>query len=496
MKTIMTTVSLLLTLNIQAGPFGKDVGDEALIKNLDVKNYFHKKNRDSKESEKSQVQSKINHKNKKKNESEDSKKYWMGKRTTEYVNLVNNKKTMNYYKQAHANALKKKQWLKVGKYAKEYRKYKGLVTKNQQNYKAYDGYVKWNKFLSASYSKQIVSLTVKSNNLKKEIDGLNWKIWLNNNEKNELQDLIEKRAIVNCHNPTDPGTKKLPKSYKVHRNIKYKTVYKNPCYKDLKFDVITKKNFKKRPVLVWVHGGGWTENDKNGAYKAKDFIPYFVNRGMVFVSLDFRSMDDGQSTYQDMAADIASALKKIKNTIHWYGGDANQIVLLGHSSGAHLVSLVSTDRSYLKKEGLKTMQFKGVIPLDVVAYDVNHALKNCKKHNYPLSEKNLPLYFSNDKRVQDNASSAKHVKAAGNYLPQYLIISAKFQNGHPTTLSEANSELFLNAIKDQGKSKESSKSEHYFFQNEDHSTLISDLGPKDKTQVTTLIGRFLDDVLN
>jgi acetyl esterase/lipase len=44
-----------------------------------------------------------------------------------------------------------------------------------------------------------------------------------------------------------------------------------------------------------------------------------------------------------------------------YGGDPERLYLLGHSAGGHLVSLLATDDSYLRAEGLKRSDIKGVI---------------------------------------------------------------------------------------------------------------------------------------
>src|SRR5262249_4549422 len=54
------------------------------------------------------------------------------------------------------------------------------------------------------------------------------------------------------------------------------------------------------------------------------------------------------------------------------GGNPNQIILMGHSSGGHLVSLLATDRQYLAAQQLSLDAIKGVITLSGV-YDLRNS---------------------------------------------------------------------------------------------------------------------------
>lgn len=53
-----------------------------------------------------------------------------------------------------------------------------------------------------------------------------------------------------------------------------------------------------------------------------------------------------------------------------FGVDSSRIVLAGHSAGAHLVSLLATDRSWLGRVGVPHSVVKGVISISGV-YDLN-----------------------------------------------------------------------------------------------------------------------------
>ena len=45
-------------------------------------------------------------------------------------------------------------------------------------------------------------------------------------------------------------------------------------------------------------------------------------------------------------------------------------MLIGHSAGAHLASLVATDPSYLEAYGVRRRSLRGVVSLDTAAYEI------------------------------------------------------------------------------------------------------------------------------
>ena len=53
-----------------------------------------------------------------------------------------------------------------------------------------------------------------------------------------------------------------------------------------------------------------------------------------------------------------------------FGGDPNKIVLLGHSAGCHLVTLVALDPRYLAKVGLRPADLRGVVAWSGGSYDL------------------------------------------------------------------------------------------------------------------------------
>jgi len=124
---------------------------------------------------------------------------------------------------------------------------------------------------------------------------------------------------------------------------------------------------KRAPLIVFVHGGGWKRGSKDNAagnYKA----PHYTGLGYAYASINYRLVPD--NTVEDEAADVAAAVRYLIDNAARLGFDPGRIVIMGHSAGAHLVSLVGTDEQYLRGAGLSFASIDGVIPIDGAAYDV------------------------------------------------------------------------------------------------------------------------------
>jgi len=87
------------------------------------------------------------------------------------------------------------------------------------------------------------------------------------------------------------------------------------------------------PVQVFIHGGGWRAGSaKDSCFPAE----MFVAAGAHFVVPDF-------ALVQDVGGGLLLIEQQVRRAIQWvhdhadtFGGDARQIFITGHSSGAHL----------------------------------------------------------------------------------------------------------------------------------------------------------------
>ena len=103
-----------------------------------------------------------------------------------------------------------------------------------------------------------------------------------------------------------------------------------------KLDVYTPtKAVHGRPVVVYVHGGGLVRGDKdeentNGLINSN--VPvYFAHHGMVGVNLNYRLVPSIK--YPAGGEDVANAMKWLHANIAHYGGNPDEIFVIGHSAG-------------------------------------------------------------------------------------------------------------------------------------------------------------------
>lgn len=96
------------------------------------------------------------------------------------------------------------------------------------------------------------------------------------------------------------------------------------------------------PVVVYIHGGGWNSGNKElYALVAQKLVPF----GVVVVVPRYQLYPD--ATYDQMQADVSSALAWTVNSIAQYNGDPQRILYGGQSAGAQLSAMTVFDRSVL-----------------------------------------------------------------------------------------------------------------------------------------------------
>lgn len=122
---------------------------------------------------------------------------------------------------------------------------------------------------------------------------------------------------------------------------------------------------EKKPVVIWVHGGGWSIGDKINQIENK--VSLFQSLEYIVISVNYRLSpfpyevnNTDRIMYPIHNNDVADAIKWVFDNVSQYGGNQNKIVLLGHSAGAHLVALTGTDNSFLENVGLNLTNIKGI----------------------------------------------------------------------------------------------------------------------------------------
>jgi acetyl esterase/lipase len=121
------------------------------------------------------------------------------------------------------------------------------------------------------------------------------------------------------------------------------------------------------PVIVYIHGGGWTEGDKS---QMTVWCQRMSGRGYVVFNVNYRLAP----AYPFPAAvnDCLGALAWVRRHAREYGGDPARIGLTGGSAGAHLCALVATAAQdpFWKPTGFEEQSLAGVVKAQVPFFGV------------------------------------------------------------------------------------------------------------------------------
>lgn len=121
----------------------------------------------------------------------------------------------------------------------------------------------------------------------------------------------------------------------------------------LKLDIHYDEEGKNLPVIVWFHGGGLTQGEKEMPKKLKD-------KGFVVVGVNYRLLPNVciDKTLDDAAESLAWVTKNIGK----YGGDSKKIVVSGHSAGGYITLMLALDRKWLARYGVDANDMAGYVP--------------------------------------------------------------------------------------------------------------------------------------
>lgn len=112
------------------------------------------------------------------------------------------------------------------------------------------------------------------------------------------------------------------------------------------------------PVLVFAHGGAWTNGYKEWMGL---MAPSLTAAGIVFVSIAYRLAP--QHKWDVMLGDCVTAIAWVYRNIRQHGGDPSRLSLGGHSAGGHLMALAAFEGRRLQAAGVPRDAIQYCLPL-------------------------------------------------------------------------------------------------------------------------------------
>jgi len=149
-----------------------------------------------------------------------------------------------------------------------------------------------------------------------------------------------------------PGTR-----FETHTNLTYYSGEGADKYRH-RLDLYVPKGQRNVPVMMFVHGGGFTVGIKDQyAFVGQVFASY----GIATAVINYRLSP--KTSYPGHVQDAARAFVWLRQHVGEYGGKADKIFIAGHSAGATLVGMLGADPAWLHDAGDSLDHVAGVIPI-------------------------------------------------------------------------------------------------------------------------------------
>lgn len=140
------------------------------------------------------------------------------------------------------------------------------------------------------------------------------------------------------------------------------------------------------PLVVFLHGGFWSALDESSfSFPA----PAFLDAGINYASVTYRLAPEASLT--EIVTDAQMAVQWLQSQAGALGFEPNQILIVGHSAGAHLAAMMLTTEARIKG----ALLISGVYDLepmrrsyvnDTVRVDAKEALTNSPNAIPPVAD--------------------------------------------------------------------------------------------------------------
>jgi para-nitrobenzyl esterase len=169
----------------------------------------------------------------------------------------------------------------------------------------------------------------------------------------------------------------------------------------------------KLPVMVWIHGGGFTGGSGSGPGSAGDA---FAKQGVILTTINYRLGRLGHFAHPALSQehpeefkgsyaymDQIAALKWIKDNIAAFGGDPNNVTIFGFSAGGvsvhSLLTIPSAKGLFHKAIGESSGGRDGVLTGRPISKDNADPL-------YTVSAETIGINFARKHKIQSTDASA------------------------------------------------------------------------------------------
>jgi len=225
----------------------------------------------------------------------------------------------------------------------------------------------------------------------------------------------------------------LPENVVLERDIQYGQAGEHP----LLLDIVRPKaeSPQPRPVVLFIHGGGWAAGDKLSALGT--LIPLAAGGNYFCATANYRL--SGTAPWPAQLHDCKAAVRWLKANARKYHIDPAKIAVAGHSAGGHLVSMLGLTGNRAEFEGTSgSLGYDSSVacvvdlagPSNMLAFATDpHAAG-------PPPGALAKLFAGSGARWQQIAREASPLTYAAGQAPPFLIVHGTADNLVPFSQAE------------------------------------------------------------
>ncbi len=118
-------------------------------------------------------------------------------------------------------------------------------------------------------------------------------------------------------------------------NVKVVRDYAYASHQNNQFDIFLPKSDEPTPLVIYIHGGGFINGEKERAYEYYEpEISELLDAGIAFATIGYRFLQDGERGVIDCMSDSKYALQFIRHHASSFNIDPERIGSFGQSAGA------------------------------------------------------------------------------------------------------------------------------------------------------------------
>ena len=238
-------------------------------------------------------------------------------------------------------------------------------------------------------------------------------------------------------------------------NLVYSTPTTNGKKVSLKLDLQVPKTAGKKPLVIYITGGGFSIDDKTANLNQRTYV---ADQNYVVASIEYRTVPEG-ATYKQTVSDVKSAVRYLRAHADKYDIDSSKVAVWGQSAGGYLASMAGVtngDKQFISGDYLnESSDVQAVVDefgpsdlskvaadYDTAAQQGNYAVGNSLAQ-FVFGETGKELSVKDDPFVEELSDPITYVSSSS--APFILLQGSKDQ-----LVSPSQTLILFNALRAKG----------------------------------------------